>query len=204
MRFPHHHYQLWLLAVGLTMPFAGCTVGPNFVRPTPQTPAHWADVAASNRPDEHARDSAMTEETADLRRWWADFNDPTLSSLIERAVDSNLDLRVAVLRIEEARAQRAVTAASLWPSLAANASYTRTRLSETTPTGALFSTIGQIKIPGAAGISIPNPYNQYRAIGGGSARGAGVLIGGCRTKLPRASRRPAEQSHRRAKHSDHE
>src|ERR1035438_8807309 len=280
MRFPHHHYQLWLLAVGLTMPLAGCTVGPNFVRPTPQTPAHWADVAASNRPDEHARDSAMTEETADLRRWWADFNDPTLSSLIERAVDSNLDLRVAVLRIEEARAQRGVTAASLWPSLAANASYTRTRLSETTPTGALFSTIGQIKIPGAAGISIPNPYNQYqlgadvsweldlfgrvrrsveaadanieqsvedqirsgwhqhpesvqpistwrrcllgagsvraraplgrgcrcqyRAIGGGSARGAGVLIGGCRTKLPRASRRPAEQGHRRAKHSDHE
>jgi multidrug efflux system outer membrane protein len=162
MRFPHHHYQLWLLAVGLTMPLAGCTVGPNFVRPTPQTPAHWSDAAASDRPDEHARDSAMTQETADLRRWWTDFNDPTLSSLIERAVDSNLDLRVAVLRIEEARAQRGITAASLWPSLAANASYTRTRLSETTPTGALFSTIGQIKIPGAAAISIPNPYNQYQ------------------------------------------
>ena len=151
-----------LLALALATLLAGCNVGPNFVRPTAQTPAHWSDPAGVGGPEALARDSTTTQQSADLRRWWADFNDPTLSSLIERAVDSNLDLRVAVLRIEEARAQRDVTGASLWPNLAANASYTRTRLSETTPTGSLFNSIGAIKIPGAAGISIPNPYDQYQ------------------------------------------
>ena len=162
MRSAYYQSSLWLLATGLTIALAGCTVGPDFVRPTAQTPAHWSDPGQTSRPDDRARPSTTSEQTADLRDWWADFNDPTLSSLIGRAVDSNLDLRVAVLRIEEARAQRAVTAASAWPTLAANASYTRTRLSETTPTGSLFYSIGDIKIPGSAGISIPNPYNQYQ------------------------------------------
>jgi len=103
-----------------------------------------------------------TEDTADLRRWWADFNDPTLSSLIERAIASNLDFRSAVLRIEEARAERGVTAASLWPSLSADASYVRTRNSETTTTGSLFNSIGNIKIPGSPALSIANPSSQYQ------------------------------------------
>jgi multidrug efflux system outer membrane protein len=162
MQSPRCQASPVLLATGLTIALAGCTVGPDFVRPTPQTPAHWSDPEHTLSPDDRARTSTTSEDSADLRGWWADFNDPTLSSLIERAVDSNLDLRVAVLRIEEARAQRAVTAASAWPTLAANASYTRTRLSETTPTGSLFNSIGNIKIPGSAGLSIPNPYNQYQ------------------------------------------
>jgi NodT family efflux transporter outer membrane factor (OMF) lipoprotein len=134
------------------MCLAGCAVGPNFVPPSPQTPAQWSQ--SQQRESEHER--------ADLSRWWSDFNDPGLNSLIQRAVDANLDLRVAVLRIDEARAQRGVTAAAFWPNLGLNASYTRTRLSETTPTGALFNSIGDIKIPGVAGFSIPNPYNQYQ------------------------------------------
>ena len=147
-----------LFAVALAMALAGCTVGPNFVRPIPQTPAHWSRPATTPSPINTPRESTTTEETADLRRWWADFDDATLSSLIERSVASNLDLRAAVLRIEEARAQRGVTAASLWPILSANASYTRTRISETTTTGSLFNSIGT----GTAGISIPNPSNQYQ------------------------------------------
>jgi outer membrane protein, multidrug efflux system len=143
-----------LFTVALAMALAGCTVGPNFVRPIAQTPAHWSRPAATTRPIDNPRGSTTTEETADLRRWWADFNDPTLSSLIERSMATNLDLRAAVLRIEEARAQRSVTAASLWPSLSANASYTSTRLSATTATGSLFT--------GTPGISFPNPYNQYQ------------------------------------------
>ena len=105
-----------LFAVALAMALAGCTVGPNFVRPIPQTPAHWSLSEATPRPMDNPRESTTTEGTADLQRWWADFNDPTLSSLIERSMASNLDVRAAVLRIEEARAQRSVTAASLWPT----------------------------------------------------------------------------------------
>jgi hypothetical protein len=137
-----------------TVALAGCTVGPNFVRPIPQTPAHWSRPAATPRPIDNPPESTTTEETADLRRWWADFNDPTLSSLIERSMTSNLDLHAAVLRIEEARAQRGVTAASLWPTLSTNVSYSSTRISETTATGLLFT--------GTPGINFPNPYNQYQ------------------------------------------
>ena len=55
-----------------------------------------------------------------------------------------------------------VTAAAYWPTLSADASFSRQRLSETTPTGALFNSIGNIRLPGGGGISIPNPYNQYQ------------------------------------------
>jgi len=85
-----------------------------------------------------------------------------LSSLLERSRSSNLDLRLAVLRIEEARAQRDVTAAAYWPTLSADASFSRQRLSETTPTGSLFNSVGNIRLPGGGGISIPNPYSQFQ------------------------------------------
>jgi NodT family efflux transporter outer membrane factor (OMF) lipoprotein len=136
---------------------AGCAAGPDYVPPKADTPAHWAAP-----PNDRVRPSATTEENADLARWWSSFNDPTLNSLIERARDSNLDLSVAVLRIEEARAQRGVTTAAWWPSLSANAGYSRTRLSETTPTGSLFTSLDHVTIPGAPGLRIPNPYNQYQ------------------------------------------
>ena len=146
-----------VLASGLASVLAsGCAAGPDYAPPKPDTPAHWA------APTEPTRASVTIEGNADLTRWWSNFNDPTLDSLIERAEKSNLDLRVAVLRIEEARAQRGVTTAAWWPSLSANAGYSRTRLSETTPTGSLFTSFDHATIPGAAGVSVPNPYNQYQ------------------------------------------
>jgi outer membrane protein, multidrug efflux system len=151
-----------LSLIGCLVIFAGCAAGPDFKRPSPQLPDHWSDADAGSRPENQPRASATEERDAELQRWWADFSDPTLSSLVERALSANLDVRVAVLRIEESRAERAVTTASLWPSLSANASYTRTRLSDTTPTGAVFTSFDHVNLPGVAGISIPNPYNQYQ------------------------------------------
>jgi multidrug efflux system outer membrane protein len=150
------------LALAAALLGSGCSVGPDFVRPDAQTPAHWTPSDAGTQPAGRARDSATTEDSADLKRWWADLHDAELDSLIERATSSNLDLRLALLRIEEARAQRGVTAASEWPSLSANASYSRTRLSDTTPTGSLISSFDSVRIPGAPSATIPNPYNQYQ------------------------------------------
>lgn len=157
---------------------AACTVGPDFVRPKPQTPEHWSSQATAPRtlpqppaaanPAQSPQPGTVSERTAELRTWWTGFSDPELDSLIERALNSNLDLRAAVLRIEEARAQRAVAAAAFWPTLALDASYTRQRFSETTPTGSLFSSVGSIHLPGGAGINIPNPYNQFQLSAGAS------------------------------------
>jgi outer membrane protein, multidrug efflux system len=159
-------------AVALSALFSGCAVGPNFVPPTPQTPAHWSARSTSApaatqqalpaAPPTPPPMSAVTEQTAPPAAWWAAFNDPLLSSLLERGQSSNLDLRAAVLRIEEARAQRDVTAAGYWPTLSAEASYSRERISDTTPTGSLLSSVGNIRLPGGGGISIPNPYSQYQ------------------------------------------
>jgi NodT family efflux transporter outer membrane factor (OMF) lipoprotein len=157
-----------LPAVLLPVVLAGCTVGPNFVRPTPETPAHWSSQAtAPNIPRQlppasravTPQASTVTEQAGDLGVWWRSFDDPLLDSLIERALTSNLDLRAAVLRIEEARAQRAIAAAAYWPALALDTSYSRQRFSETTPTGSLFSSLDNRT---SGGITVPNPYNQFQ------------------------------------------
>jgi len=62
--------------------------------------------------------------------WWKTFHDAKLDSLILRAVQSNVLLRVAEARIKEARAQRGVVAAGLGPTIAAAGSYSRNRFSK--------------------------------------------------------------------------
>lgn len=155
---------------------ASCTVGPDFVRPTPGVPPHWSTRATAPPSPQDPQDpqsssksavpaiplSGVTEGSSDTSGWWNAFGDPMLTSLIERAAGSNLDLRSAMLRIDEARAQRDISAAAYWPKLSVDASYSRQRLSETTPTGSLFSSVGKLQLPGGAGIGIPNPYSQYQ------------------------------------------
>src|SRR6185437_478603 len=86
--------------------------------------------------------STVTEQPAELARWWTRFNDAELDSLVERALRGNLDLRAAVLRSQEALAQRDINAAGLWPTLTANASYDHERISETTPQGVIIGSSG--------------------------------------------------------------
>jgi multidrug efflux system outer membrane protein len=146
---------------------AACTVGPDFVRPTPQAPDHWSAQATASSA-EPPRRSDITEQSPDLRAWWSGFDDPNLDSLIDRAMISNLDLRTAVLRIDEARAQRAIFAAAYAPTLSVDASVERQRFSVTTPTGALFNAVGSAHVPGGANTSVPNPYNQFQLSAGAS------------------------------------
>jgi NodT family efflux transporter outer membrane factor (OMF) lipoprotein len=55
-----------------------------------------------------------------LAHWWTVFNDPVLTSLEERALKSNLDLRTALSSIEQARANRLSASGSLLPSVTAS------------------------------------------------------------------------------------
>jgi NodT family efflux transporter outer membrane factor (OMF) lipoprotein len=143
------------LALAL-LAISGCTVGPNFRPPTPDLPAGWSASAATSA----GQLSQVAATPADAAAWWTSFNDPELNSLVGRVAGANLDAKEALLRIAEARAQRDVAAADAWPAVNANASGQVNRLSETTPTGALFSKVGHF--PGLSGVSIPNPYDQYQ------------------------------------------
>jgi outer membrane protein, multidrug efflux system len=98
----------------------GCSVGPNYEKPDLAPPADWKE----------AQQKGVDVRFAELARWWNTFNDPLLDSLVERAMRSNLDLRLAEARIREARAARVVTAAGAWPTVEVSGSYTRNRASE--------------------------------------------------------------------------
>jgi NodT family efflux transporter outer membrane factor (OMF) lipoprotein len=158
---------------------AGCTVGPRYVPPKPALPAHWAgprvggSAGAANSAAAPVQGTALPGETlpplsqlqeqpVQLTRWWSAFHDATLDALMTRALTANLDLRVAVVRTDEALVQRDINLAGRWPSLSANASYDYERLSESTPEGALLGGAGKISIPGVGQLDIPNPYNQYQ------------------------------------------
>jgi len=153
MAQPFRVILIWPLAATL----AGCVVGPNFTAPTPDTPTAWSASVSPVTADQASR---VTAQAAAAGAWWDAFNDPELTSLVKRAAAANLDAKQAVLRIAEARAQRDAAASAGWPSLGVNASDQVNRLSESTPTGALFSKVGQF--PGLGGVSIPNPYEQYQ------------------------------------------
>jgi NodT family efflux transporter outer membrane factor (OMF) lipoprotein len=112
---------------------SGCTVGPNYYTPTVPLPDHFG---ATTRP---------VTEHVDFAHWWTTFNDPMLNPLIDRAAADNLDLKIAAARIREARAQRGVVNAGLYPSVDTNASYRRGRTSEN---AFAFNGSGQ---PGSAG-----------------------------------------------------
>jgi multidrug efflux system outer membrane protein len=149
-RYPHV-----LAALLLAAPLIGCTVGPDFKAPRADLPPAWR---ASVAPQKAGQPGQVTDAPADAVAWWTSFSDPELTSLVQRAAAANLDAKAAVLRIAEARAQHDAVRAGQWPSLSVNASAQAVRLSESTPTGALFSKTG--KLPGVAGLSIPNPYTQ--------------------------------------------
>lgn len=161
----------WFAVVcGLALLLAGCAVGPNFTSPKPNVPATWSRTAlragaggAVSGAAGGTQASRIDTSTPDISKWWASFKDPTLTSLVERSLEANLDVRAAVVRIEEARAQRQQTAAGLWPTLAANASFTRQRFSLNTPNGAVFGIAGSGHLPGLPpSVTITNPFDQYQ------------------------------------------
>ncbi len=102
------------------VPWTGCKVGPNYHRPEMNVPEGWSEPLAGGE----------TNGTAELAGWWKTFSDPELDSLVDRAVRANLQLRAAEARVREARAQRGIATAGLWPSADTSAAYTRNRISQ--------------------------------------------------------------------------
>jgi len=111
--------RLWCVALAL---LGGCTVGPDFDRPSPWSPASWFSRSAP-KARLASEPVPMPVDTA----WWAAFHDPVLTGLIDRAAASNLDVRTATSRVAQARAQRGVNGAAEYPQLNGNSSATRQR-----------------------------------------------------------------------------
>ncbi|HWT77693.1 MAG TPA: efflux transporter outer membrane subunit, partial [Candidatus Methylomirabilis sp.] len=83
-----------------------CTkVGPDFIRPEAAVSPGWVD----------AGDQRVDKGPVDFRDWWRVFNDPVLDRLIDRAYRENLSLRIAGVRVLEARAQLGIAVGEFYP-----------------------------------------------------------------------------------------
>jgi multidrug efflux system outer membrane protein len=116
--------DLTLPAVALLALAAGCTVGPTYRAPKASAPAAFGEVRSGAQAGAGARITAAADPEA-LSRWWKVFHDPELDSLVERALRNNRDLKTAVSRVREARAERQVAAGALLPDANATAGYNR-------------------------------------------------------------------------------
>ena len=99
---------------------ASCTMMPRYERPASPVPAQFPESPATNQ--NHAADIG----------WQTFIAEERLQKLIQAALANNRDLRIAMLKVEQSRAQYHVTRAALVPTADGNASYTRAHASGVT------------------------------------------------------------------------
>src|SRR5713101_814728 len=90
---------------------SGCAVGPHYKSPQPAAVKfHAADT------------NLVTEEPFDAR-WWKQFEDPVLDSLVDRTLTSNNSIRIARARLAESRAVFDERKLDRFPTVPVSASY---------------------------------------------------------------------------------
>lgn len=111
---PRHALLLVLLA--------GCSLAPDYRRPSLDTPSHYA-AAGSWVPFGAAPPSAA---------WWTAWHDAQLDQLEARGLSANQNLQAALARLDQGRALGRMAWSGLWPAVNANASHTLTQISSHT------------------------------------------------------------------------
>ncbi len=108
-------FRFAFVAFGVVL--AGCTVGPDYVKPAVEAlPAWRIDYA-------QAADVANT-------KWWEQFGDSVLNELIETALRDNRDLLIAAARVDAFLGQLNTTRAQFYPQLGYNLDASRNRATE--------------------------------------------------------------------------
>lgn len=87
----------------LALALSACSSAPQ--HPAPQLPDTWFSAAGAHPADAES-----------LASWWRQFDDPQLTALVHRAMQQNHDVRLAMARVDSARAQLRQSRAGLLPS----------------------------------------------------------------------------------------
>lgn len=114
--------RYFALAAILAAAIAGCTVGPDYRPPPVSVPPSFAAPSVSASPA--SSDKAQLEHAGvpiNLTQWWTSFDDRVLNSLVERTIQANLNLEIALTRVQEARTMEAVAMGEALPSVGASA-----------------------------------------------------------------------------------
>jgi NodT family efflux transporter outer membrane factor (OMF) lipoprotein len=125
-----------MISAAILCLIAGCTVGPNYKRPstlTPAPPAFKEAVPPPGIPNGGWKQAQPNDQS--LRgKWWEIYNDPQLNALEEKVSVSNQTLRAATEQYFAARAAVQTYRANYFPTLSAGPSITRQHLSQNRPT----------------------------------------------------------------------
>ena len=102
-----------LVIACLILSITGCSVGPDYVVPDQPLPEAWHSPVPG---------AAQSTDPIILAAWWKNLGDPQLTSLVERAVGNNLNLKKAWARVKEVKARRGVARADYAPTISASGS----------------------------------------------------------------------------------
>lgn len=116
-----------LAAAALGTLLTACAVGPNYREKAPSAPRDFEQAAASPSDASSGGTSGDSfEHSAPAAQFWTVFGDPTLSELIVRSLHDNLDLHIALARLNEARALRREALYDFAPTVTVQASQIQT------------------------------------------------------------------------------
>ncbi len=112
--------RVLICVAGLSALIAGCTLAPKYETPVAPVAEVW--------PGRAAQSGATTGVPSDMD-WREFFDDPRLRALIGVALENNRDLRIAALRVEQARARYRIERAGQFPTIDGDASGSRQKFS---------------------------------------------------------------------------
>jgi NodT family efflux transporter outer membrane factor (OMF) lipoprotein len=110
-------WKRWLVllpAAALVASLTGCAVGPDYQPPEVSVPSSFSGAPGALK---RASADSIAPSSAQLVRWWHLLNDRQLSALVERAVASNLDIKVALTRVQTARMEEIVVLGAALPQV---------------------------------------------------------------------------------------
>lgn len=120
-----------LAPLAVAAAFAGCTVGPDYVRPAVEMPVEYKALAGWKR--------AAPADAIARGRWWVVFADPQLDALAERVAISNQNVRIVEANYRQARAIAAQARAAYYPVASGSAAYRRSQFSSASSTRPAFA-----------------------------------------------------------------
>lgn len=154
---------------------SGCSVGPDFKRPSLWSPSAWLPHSHELAGNQPVAVTSTVDPAPPDPHWWDVFHDPELSALEARAAQTNLNVRLATVRLAESRAQLHITGADQYPTLTGTGSYMRTQVSEKLVQRGLQDGLGGI--PGGIGNGAGAGLGSLGGLLGGTGVSSSTLSG---------------------------
>ena len=110
------------IVAGTIMLLSACTVGPDYVKPSVETPPAYKEAEGGAK-----WQIAQPKDDVIRGAWWELFNDPQLNALEAQVVISNQNIAVAEAQYRQALALVQAARAGYFPTVGVNGSATRSR-----------------------------------------------------------------------------